>query len=175
MGMLVLILLLITFGTLIYFIFNRDWYLFWTYYGLTCLAGFFVWLFIGGLIGVMASSTVTTPVGEEYIQHISKYNIVSLHHADPSYPENMYIESYEDSNGYNKYKFAYESSGAYYTKVISPSYVVLGYCVEGVNPSIEYLDIDFNTKFSRFIFFDTFPDYYNIKIPFGGIYIRPNN
>ena len=175
MGFLALITVLIFFGTLIYFIFSRNWRNFWTYFGINCLIGVFGWLFFSGLIGLMVSSHILAPVEEKYIQRVNHYNIVSLHYADPTYPENMYLESYEDANGDDKYRFAYESNGAYYTKVILPSDVVLGYCAEGVAPSIVFFDVDFDTKFFRFIFFDTIYDYYDVKIPFGSIYIRPGD
>ena len=175
MGFLALIIVLIFFGTLIYFIFSRNWRFFWSSFGGICLAGVFGWFIFSGFISAIVSGNITPPVEEKYIQQIDHYNIVPLHYADPTYPENMYLESYKDANGNDRYRFAYESNGAYYTKIIFPSDLVLGYCAEGVAPSIEFLDVDFDTKFLRFIFFDTIFDYYNVKIPFGGIYIRPSN
>lgn len=144
--------------------------------GWSLLCGFVFWLAISCLGGVIAGAIVAPDYHDQIesstVMDETFYNIVPLHEYDAAYPEGLYLESFRE-NDINKYRFAYEKDGALYSKTISQSDCILGYCTLETPASIVWYDRDLPTNFLRFVFIDAICDIYNIKIPHGTIHVRP--
>ena len=144
--------------------------------GWSFLCGFIIWLAVSCLGGVIVGAVIApdhhSQIETSTVLEETFYNIVPLHDYDAAYPEGFYIESFRE-NETNKYRFAYELDGALYSKTISQSSCILGYCTPNTPASIVFYDRDLPTNFMRVVFIDPICDIYNIKIPHGAIYVRP--